>query len=361
MADHEEGVNAFVDQAEADAPNARCKYQLRQLQATLESSVFPGGLIGCSPKIRSIHQLIEKTIDQKFPVLVLGETGTGKELVARCVHSSSSRKDRPFVPVDCSAITMTLFESELFGYVRGAFTGASHDHSGLFQAAHTGTLFLDEIGELPKVLQAKLLRAIQEREVRRVGSTGALPVDVRVIAATNQDLKQAVGKGTFREDLYYRLNVFEITLPALRQRRQDIPLLVASFLRKWSDPHRPITAVADDFWTAVMSDEWPGNVRELESFVARSIALGSGPTLHNEDRCMLLTRTSRNFIDTERRAAEPLSVLERRTILKAMSETGGDINAAARILGIGRTTIYRKLKEYGSSGPSPTPIPSEIS
>jgi transcriptional regulator with PAS, ATPase and Fis domain len=359
MADHEESTNAFVDQA--DASTERCKYQLRQLQRTLESSVFPAGLIGCSPKIRSIHQLIEKTIDQKFPVLVLGETGTGKELVARCVHSSGSRKDRPFVPVDCSAITISLFESELFGYVRGAFTGASQDRSGLFQAAHTGTLFLDEIGELPKELQAKLLRAVQEREVRRVGSTQTLPVDVRVIAATNRNLKEAVQKGTFREDLYYRLNVFEIALPALRQRRQDIPLLVASFLNKWSDPNRPITAIADDFWTAVMGHEWPGNVRELESFVARSIAIGSGPTLHDEDRCMLLARTGKNLVAVERRAAEPLSVLERRTILKAMSETRGDINAAARILGIGRTTIYRKLREYGFGVPSQTQMPPEIS
>ena len=342
MADHEEQVNAFEDKAEAPTP--RCNQELRQLQLTLESSTSPGGLIGCSPEIRAVHTLIEKTIEHNFPVLILGETGTGKELVARCVHLSGSRKARPFVPVDCSAITITLFESELFGYVRGAFTGASRDHDGLFQAAHTGTLLLDEIGELPKELQAKLLRAIQQREVRRVGSTEILPVDVRVIAATNRDLKQDVEKRAFREDLYYRLNVFQIALPTLRQRRQDIPLLVASILSKYGDPKRPITGIASDFWDAVMSHEWPGNVRELESFVTRCIAIGSGPILHDEDSCRLLWRTGAGI---EQRSAEPLGVVERRTILKAMSETGGDKPAAARILRIGRTTLYRKLREYG--------------
>jgi transcriptional regulator with PAS, ATPase and Fis domain len=344
LADHQEGVNALE---ETEALTAKCNRELQQLQTTLDSSVFPGGLIGCSSEMRVVHQLIEKT-DYDFPVLILGETGTGKELVARCVHFSGSRKNRPFVPIDCSAITTSLFESELFGYVRGAFTGASSDRSGLFQAADTGTLFLDEIGELPKELQAKLLRTIQEREVRRVGSTETLPVDIRVIAATNRDLKQAVQTGAFREDLYYRLNVFEIALPTLRQRRQDIPLLVVSFMSKWADPHRPITGIGNDFWDAALGYEWPGNVRELESFVTRCIALGSGPILHDENRCKLLWRTG---VGIERRCAEPLAALERRTILKAMSETAGDKRAAARILGIGKTTLRRKLKEYGFEAP----------
>lgn len=356
MADDREGT---VDRFQEDGlpqKSTRQYFELKRLRHVLDTTVFPGGLIGSSPKIRAIHQLIEKT-DHGFPVLILGETGTGKELVARCVHLSGARKTGPFVPVDCSAITITLFESELFGHVRGAFTGASRDHSGLFQAAHAGTLLLDEIGELPKELQAKLLRAIQEREVRPVGSTETLPVDVRIIAATNRDLKQAVETGAFREDLYYRLDVFEITLPALRHRRQDIPLLVASFLSKYADPDRQITGIADDFWSATMSHQWPGNVRELESFVHRCIAIGSGPILHDEDRCMPLWRTG---VGIERRSAEPLDVLERRTILKAMSETAGDKIAAARILGIGKTTLYRKLKEYRFNS-SQTPVASEIS
>jgi transcriptional regulator with PAS, ATPase and Fis domain len=356
MADDGEGAADQFQEDELSQKSTRQYLELQSLRRLLDTTVFPGGLIGSSPKIQAIHQLIEKT-DYDFPVLILGETGTGKELVARCVHFSGARKTGPFIPVDCSAITVTLFESELFGYVRGAFTGASRDHSGLFQAAHTGTLFLDEIGELPRELQAKLLRAIQEREVRRVGSTESLPVNVRIIAATNRELKQAVKTGAFREDLYYRLNVFEIALPALRERKQDIPILVASFLSKYGDRDRPITGIADDFWSAAMSHGWPGNVRELESFVARCIAIGSGPILHNEDRCMPLRYTG---VGIERRSAEPLDVLERRTILQAMSETRGDTLAAARILGIGKTTLYRKLKSYRFDSSSQLPA-SEIS
>jgi DNA-binding NtrC family response regulator len=191
--------------------------------------------------------------------------------------------------------------------------------------------------------------------VRPVGSTQTLPVDARVIAVTNRDLKRAVEAGTFREDLYYRLSVFEIDLPALRQHRQDIPLLVASFMNKYGDPNRPITSIADDFWKATMNRQWPGNVRELESFVVRCIAIGSGPILHDEDRCTPLWNTGQNI---ERRSAEPLGLVERRTVLKAISEAGGNKPAAARILGIGKTTLYRKLKKYGFNVRQ-TPIASE--
>ncbi len=319
--------------------------EFQQLRRIVDSTAFPGGLIGCSPQIRAIHELIEKTRDHNFPVLILGESGTGKELVARCVHFSGSRKTRPFVAVECPAITMTLFESELFGHVRGAFTGASRDHNGLFQAAHTGTLLLDEVGELPKELQAKLLRAIQEREVRRVGSTKTLPVDVRVIAATNVDLRLAAADGRFRQDLYYRLNVFPITMPPLRDRKSDIPLLVTSFIPKHADPNRPITGIGKDFWQSVMSRDWPGNVRELENYVERCIALGSGPILQDEDGCPILRLTGDNIL--VRSGAQRLDVMERRTIFEALDETNGDRVAAARILGIGKTTLYRKIKTYG--------------
>jgi two-component system response regulator HydG len=352
MAGDDEGVspNEFEHQVPTDT--ARPSLELQNLQRILDSTVFPGGLIGSSPPITFIHELIAKTIDRDFQVLILGETGTGKELVARSVHFSGTRKHRPFIAVDCSAISTMLFESELFGYVRGAFTGAAQDHKGLFQAAETGTLFLDEIGELPKQLQSKLLRVIQEGEVRRVGSTQTLPVDVRVIAATNRDLQQAVEKGEFREDLYYRLNVFQIVVPPLRQHRLDIPLLVAAFIRKYADPRRPITGVGMDFWTAAMGYAWPGNVRELEHSVARSIALGSGPTLHDEDRCVLLLRRGQNI---DLGCAQPLTVVEKKMIWEALRETGGNKPAAALILGIGKTTLYRKMKEYGFS----TPITSE--
>jgi two-component system response regulator HydG len=323
----------------------------RQLQGQLQTNVSCGGLIGTSAPIQVVQRLITRTIDRNFPVVILGESGTGKELVARSIHQSGSRKNNPFVPIDCSSIAATLFESELFGYVRGAFTGAISDRKGLFEAAHTGTLFLDEIGELPKELQAKLLRAVQEGEVRRVGATQRVSVDVRIVVATNRDLRQAVEKGTFREDLYYRLNVFPIALPPLRERRSDIPLLVTAFLNEYADPGRPITSIAEEFWTDVMAYLWPGNVRELQNFVERSIALGSGPVLRNEDQGLVLGRTNVNI---EQAGAEPLCLVEKRAILKTLSGASGDKRTAARILGIGKTTLYRKLKQYQALLPGET-------
>jgi transcriptional regulator with PAS, ATPase and Fis domain len=315
-----------------------------RLQLELQNAVSPGALIGTSKPMRAVRELISKAVDRDFPVLISGETGTGKELVSRCIHDSGPRKNRPFVPVDCSSLTPTLFESELFGHVRGAFTGAAAHKEGLFEAANTGTLFLDEIGELQKEQQAKLLRAVQEREVRPVGSIVARRLDVRIVAATNRDVKQAAVDGTFRRDLYYRLSVFPIALPPLRDRKDDIPQLVTAFLGKHADPSRPITDIGEDFWRKAMGHCWPGNVRELENYVARCIALGSGPTLRDEDHCRILARTGVNMLNML--GSEPLKVTEQRAILKALEDTGGDRQATARILGIGKTTLYRRLKEY---------------
>jgi len=325
--------------------------ELQHLQTQLQKNASVDGLVGTSAPIQLVRLLISRAMQFNFPVVILGESGTGKELVARSIHFSGLRKTRPFVPVDCSSIAATLFESELFGHVRGAFTGAMADRKGLFEAADTGTLFLDEIGELPNELQAKLLRVVQEREVRRVGATQRLTVDVRIVVATNRDLRQAAEKGTFRADLYYRLNVFPITLPPLREHRSDIPLLVAAFLNKFEDPSRPITSIAKELWTEVMAYDWPGNVRELENFVERSIALGSGPMLRNEDQALIVGRTGENFVHA---SAVPLCVMERREIFKTLSETAGDKLAAARILGIGKTTLYRKLKQYQALLPADT-------
>jgi two-component system response regulator HydG len=295
--------------------------------------------------MQTIHSLISKAADHTFPVIVLGETGTGKELVARCIHNSGSRKLAPFVAVDCSSLTPTLIESELFGHIRGAFTGADTNKKGLVEASNEGTLFLDEIGELPRELQAKLLRVIQEHEIRPLGSPDTKPANARFIAATNRNLKRAVEEGTFRRDLYYRLNVFPIEMPPLRERKMDIPLLVAALLAKHADPARPINSICEDFWRSVLSFDWPGNVRELENFVARCIALGSGPTLRDEDGCLIPGGTGDNTLsgkdDTQR-----LDVMERYAIVKVLKETKGDKIAAARVLGIGKTTIYRKLREY---------------
>jgi len=319
--------------------------ELPSLRDQLASVVSTGGLIGLSPAMRMIHGLISKAADRPYPVMILGETGTGKELVARCIHRLGARQRAPFVAVDCSSLSPTLIESELFGHLRGAFTGADIPRKGLVEAADTGTLFLDEIGELPIELQAKLLRVIQEREVRPIGSAHSRAVNVRFIAATHRDLRDAVDKGAFRSDLFYRLNVIPINMPPLRERRVDIPLLVAAFLAKHADPGRPIERISGDFWRLVGSLSWPGNVRELENFVVRSIALGSGPVLHNEDGCDCPIPEK---ILSCRPAAGPqsLAALERGAILTALEATKGDKFAAAQILGIGKTTLYRKLKGY---------------
>jgi DNA-binding NtrC family response regulator len=304
-----------------------------------------GGIIGVSERMQRVYKTIQKVSQHEYPVLILGESGTGKELVARSVHYSGARKERTFVPVDCSSLVPTLIESELFGYVKGAFTGALHGKQGLLEAANGGTLFLDEIGEMPVDLQSKLLRVLQEREVKPVGSTERRHIDVRIIAATNRDLEVGIKSGNFRQDLYFRLNVVQIKLPALRERKSDIPLLVTSFLDKFCDPQRPARTISEDAMRRLIAYDWPGNVRELENAIERAVALGSGPILHVGDL------PSNLQYPTSERAPEkdellPLEELERRAILRTLRQTTGDKLAAARILGIGKTTLYRKLKQY---------------
>ncbi len=317
----------------------------RVLREQLRSRPGFGGLIGVSPKMQRVYKLIEKVSQHNYPVLILGESGTGKELVARSIHFLGPRRQKPFVPVDCSALVPTLIESELFGYVKGAFTGALHAKQGLLEAAEGGTLFLDEIGDLPVDLQAKLLRALQEREVKPVGSTERIPIHVRVIAATHRDLESAIRSGSFRQDLYFRLNVVQIKLPPLRERKSDIPLLVNAFLEKYSDPERAVRTISEEAMRRLMAYDWPGNVRELENAIERALALGSGPILHMADLPSNLQYASGERLP-ENNELVPLEELERRAIFRALRETGGDKLAAARLLGIGKTTLYRKLKQY---------------
>jgi DNA-binding NtrC family response regulator len=331
-------LDRVVRLLEVDQENRVLREQLR---------TRPGfaGLIGLSQKMQRVYRLIEKVSQHNYPVLILGESGTGKELVARSIHFSGQRRNRPFVPVDCSALVPTLIESELFGYIKGAFTGAVHTKQGLMEVAGSGTLFLDEIGDLPVDLQAKLLRALQEKEVRPVGSTDRVSIEMRVIAATNRDLDAAVRQGQFRQDLFFRLNVVQIKLPPLRERKGDIPLLVNSFLEKFSDENGDTRKISEDAMARLIAYDWPGNVRELENAIERAIALGSGPILHAGD-----LPTNLQHGATERMPQNdellPLEELERRAILRALKEAGGDKLAAARLLGIGKTTLYRKLKQY---------------
>jgi two-component system response regulator HydG len=323
----------------------------RLLREELRSRTGFGGLVGLSTRMQRVYKLIQKVAQHNYPVLILGESGTGKELVARSIHFSGPRKTKPFAPIDCSSLVPTLIESELFGYVKGAFTGAQQTKQGLFEAAGEGTLFLDEIGDLSVDLQAKLLRALQEHEVKPVGSNERVGIRARVIAATNRDLEAAIRTGGFRQDLYFRLNVVQIKLPPLRDRKGDIPLLVNLFLEKFSDPSRPIHTISEDAMRRIVAYDWPGNIRELENAIERAVALGSGPILHLGDLpSNLQYATAEKVSDTDELL--PLEVLERRAIFRALQETAGDKLAAARLLGIGKTTLYRKLKQY-ESGPTP--------
>lgn len=299
-----------------------------------------------------LHELIRKVSQRTSPVLLIGETGTGKELVARAIHFTGLRREEPLVTVDCSALPPTLVESELFGHVKGAFTGADRSKRGLLLTAHKGTIFLDEVGELPTFVQAKLLRALQEKEIRPVGSTQQISINIRVIAATNRDLATAVGVGTFRQDLYFRLNVVQIKLPSLREHKVDIPLLVAHFLEKFSDPPHRVCAISDDALRRLMAYDWPGNVRELENAIECAVALSSDDILTVDDLASVPNAASARCVPDSNELV-PLAELERRAILHALRETGGDKLAAARLLGIGKTTLYRKLKAYATA-PNPT-------
>jgi len=326
----------------------------RLLREQLRSKQGFGQLVGHSPEMEKLYRIIAKAAHSTHPVLILGESGTGKELVARSIHYAGPYKDKPFIPVDCGSLVPTLIESELFGYVRGAFTGAVRSKEGLLATAEGGTVFLDEVGELPVDLQAKLLRAIQEKEIRPVGGTRAMPINVRILAATNRDLDAAVSQGTFRRDLYFRLNVLTLRIPPLRERKQDIPMLIGHVLERIN---KAITGsehnVGDDALRLMLNYDWPGNVRELENCIERACTTCSLPTIHVADLPTQI-RDAQALVAapegaTDPAAITPLEELEKQAILHAIQMLDGDKLEAARRLGIGKTTLYRKLKEYGSA------------
>jgi two-component system, NtrC family, response regulator AtoC len=304
------------------------------------------GIVGSSTKIQDVLRMISRLKDTRTPVLITGESGTGKELVARAIHFRGPFAKQPFVAVDCGSLVPTLIESELFGYEKGAFTGALKSKPGLFQAADGGTIFLDEIGELPLELQAKLLRVLQEKEVRPVGSNQRLKVDVRVIAASNRDLESEYRKGTFRKDLYFRLNVVTVHLPALRERRSDIPILVHWFLDRYA-PGRSIQIMSPAM-KCLLYYGWPGNVRELENSIERAIALGDGRAIDVNDLPPAIASASQDTVSAGPvpSASTDLEDIERATIERVFEQVKGDKSLAGKMLGISRATLYRKLKRY---------------
>jgi DNA-binding NtrC family response regulator len=317
------------------------------------------GIIGTSANIQDVLRMISRLKDTRTPVLISGESGTGKELVARAIHFRGTMAQTPFVAVDCGSLVPTLMESELFGYEKGAFTGAMKSKSGLFQAANGGTIFLDEIGELPLEMQAKLLRVLQEKEIRPVGSNDQVSIDVRVIAATNRDLEAAYRDGTFRKDLYFRLNVVTVHLPALRDRRSDIPMLVHHFLDRYAaGANLQVTSAA---MKSLLHYEWPGNVRELENCVARAVTLGDHKTIDVNDlppaiRAEHTSAAPVSAQDTASLSTTALAEMERMTILRVFEQANGDKALAGKMLGISRATLYRKLKRYNipvKAGSSP--------
>jgi two-component system response regulator HydG len=326
----------------------------RLLREQVKSKQGFGSIVGRSPEMEKLYRIISKAAHSTHPVLVLGESGTGKELVARAIHFSGPYHDKPFIPVDCGSLVPTLIESELFGYVKGAFTGAVRSKDGLLSIAEGGTVFLDEIGELPVDLQAKLLRALQEKEIRPVGGTKSIPINVRILAATNKDLEQCVAQGTFRRDLYFRLNVLTLRIPPLRDRKQDIPLLTGHFLERLARATGVQRNISDEALKLLLAYEWPGNIRELENCLERACALTSGPTIHVSDMPTSIqtwkSQTQCNCGDLPGMSEKitTLVELERQAILQALDQLHGDKLEAAKLLGIGKTTLYRKLKEYGA-------------
>jgi DNA-binding NtrC family response regulator len=331
----------------------RLQKEVKRLRTEVQARDRFQGIIGQSEAMQKVFETVAQVSDLPANLLIEGESGTGKEIIARAIHSNSSRASGPFVPVNCAAIPENLLESELFGYVRGAFTDARKDRRGLFQEAGGGVLFLDEIGEMPLPLQAKLLRVLEDKEVRPLGANQGEKIDTRVISAINRNLEESVRAGGFRQDLFYRLNVIRIALPPLRDRREDIPLLVNHFIEKFApDSKRQVIGIQTDALAALKSHEWPGNIRELEHVIERAVLLGRGAMIGMEDLPPhLVARGEGAFVVNQALAKQlTLDELEREYIGRVLESTHGNKTEAARILGVDRTTLYRKLEEYKFKG-----------
>jgi two-component system, NtrC family, response regulator HydG len=320
--------------------------KLKKAKEMLEEQISKpfGDIIGDSPAIKEVFTIIDKVAKTDANVLILGENGTGKELIARAIHQRSLRKDKSFVSVDMGAITETLFESELFGHKKGAFTDAREDRPGRFELANGGTLFLDEIGNLSMSLQSKLLSALQSRQVTRVGANQALPVDIRLICATNMPLQKMVQEGTFRQDLLYRINTVELQVPPLSERMDDIPLLAKHYLNYYSKKyHKNVATIAQEAMDKLKRYPWPGNIRELQHAIERAVIMTDSSSLQESD--FLFSRSMNNMASSN--DTLNLDEVEKTAIVKALSMHGGNISKAADELGLTRASLYRRMEKYG--------------
>jgi DNA-binding NtrC family response regulator len=321
--------------------------QNRAMQEELERRSGFASIIGKSAEMKQVFDMVRQVAPSRSSVLITGESGSGKEMIAEALHYNSPRKDKSFIKLHCAALTESLLESELFGHEKGAFTGAIARKRGRFELAHLGTLFLDEIGEINQNVQIKLLRVLEEKKFERVGGEETIEVDVRLIAATNRDLKDAIAKGSFREDLYYRLNVVNIHIPPLRERKEDIPLLVAAFLKEFSQENgKPIEGIDPKARLALYNYSWPGNVRQLRNSVESAVVLAKGSTLTLEDFPPNIR--GETGVDTLRLSlGTSLAEVEKEVIRSTLAREGGNKSRTAEILGIGRKTLHRKIEEYG--------------
>jgi two-component system response regulator HydG len=332
----------------------RLKFEIAELRSQLESTYRFSNIIGKSKSMENVFRTVEAIKDSSSNVLIVGETGTGKELLAKAIHYTSQRHYRPFVAVNCAAVPRELLEAEFFGYERGAFTGAVCRRIGKFEQASTGTLFLDEIGELDLSLQAKILRAIQEKEIERIGGNKKIKIDIRLIASTNRDLRKEVELRNFRADLYYRLNVVQIKLPPLRERKDDIPLLVTHFIDKFSQREKKcVSSVAPEVMRCFLEYHWPGNLRELENVIERAVVLTREEVISMRDIPEEIKFGPKNNIPEQ--SLKSLREHEIETIIKTLNACNGNKSKAARILGITRKALYSRLREYNNSQLSITP------
>ena len=326
------------------------------------AALAPGGdVIGSGPAMQKVFELVKKVSPSTASVVISGESGTGKEVVARAIHNLSPRKDKPFIALNCSAIPATLIESELFGYERGAFTGAEQRRLGNFEMAHDGTLFLDEIGDLPLELQAKFLRVLEERKIRRLGGRAEVEVDVRVICATHRDLKEEIRRGRFREDLYFRLHVFTIGLPTLKERREDIPLLVHHFIEKFNaETGKHVQGVSPAAMSVLQGYAWPGNIRELRNTVERAMILVEGDVIGEEQLPPDMQATRPETATLRVPLGIPVDKVEKEYILASLQRNGGNKARTAEVLGISEKTLYNKLNRYAAEARSPAGQPADL-